>query len=111
MIEYETHTTLKKMVTPATHNLFEVNLEEKLLNKEELSSFHTTAAQLLYLCKRARLDIQFPVLFMCTRVREANVEDKRKLDRVVGFLKGSIHRRRRILNTMGSCTPRGEPCT
>ena len=95
------------MVTPATHHLFEVNLEEKLLHKEELSSFHTTAAQLLYLCKRARLDIQFPVLFMCTRVREANVEDKRKLDRVCGIPEGVHTQKKKDIEHNGELYPKG----
>ena len=67
-----------------------------------MGRFHTTTAQLVYLCERARLDVQLPVLFMCTRVREANVKDKQKPDRIMGYLKSNLNRRRRILNTMGA---------
>ena len=58
--------------------------------------FHTFAARLLYLCERARPDVQLAVLYLCTRVKGPNTSDKKKLDRVIGFLKRTQNRKRRI---------------
>ena len=88
------------MVTPVSHNLFEVDLDEKRLPKLELCRFNTTTTQLLYLCKLARLDVHLPVLFMHTRVREETIGDKNKFDRTMGYLKAIIQRMRRILNSI-----------
>ena len=44
-------------------------------------------AKLLYLSKRTRFDIALPVNYLCTRVSCATVEDLKKLDRVIGYLK------------------------
>jgi hypothetical protein len=45
-------------------------------------------AKLLYLAKRARPDILTMVCFLCTRVQEGTDEDRKKLYRVLGYLKG-----------------------
>ena len=76
--------------------------EDVPLSAEMSKIFHTTTAKLLYLCKRARPDVQLPVLFMCTRVREPTVIDKRKLDRILGYLSKTLHRRRRICSVVGA---------
>ena len=39
------------------------------------------------------------MLFLCTRVKEPNKRDKRKLDRVIGFLKRTVDRKRQIRGT------------
>jgi len=44
-------------------------------------------AKLLYLSKRARPEISTSNGFLCTRVTKATVEDKKKLFRLLGFLK------------------------
>ena len=45
-----------KTPTPATTNLFKVN-ESKLLNEDKSENFHHIVAKLLYVSKRARLDL------------------------------------------------------
>ena len=47
-------------------------------------------AQLLYLSKRARPDIQIAVPFLCTRVREPNTDDYKNLVRVTKYIQGTI---------------------
>jgi hypothetical protein len=59
--------------TPAANHLFEVNPEAKLL----------------FLCKRARPDIQTAVAFLCTRVKSPDVDDWKKLRRVMMYLRGT----------------------
>jgi hypothetical protein len=54
--------------------------------------FHTKVAKLLFLSKRARPDILTVVSFLCTRVQTATAEDQAKLNRVLGYLKGTQDR-------------------
>jgi hypothetical protein len=44
----------------------------------------------MFLCKRARPDIDQGITFLSSRVKEANEGDWKKLLRVMGFLKGTI---------------------
>ena len=65
--------------SPATRNLTEIDKESPLLSKEDTERFHHIVAKLLYVAKRARLDIQPNVVFLCRRVKSPTEEDKRKL--------------------------------
>jgi len=56
--------------SPVAGHLFEINTEDPvLLGAIEQELFHHHVAQLLYLSKRARPDIQLPIAFLCTRVQ------------------------------------------
>eukprot|EP00957_Ditylum_brightwellii_P080266 6105222-Ditylum_brightwellii.AAC.1 len=66
-------------VTPAANHLFEINKEAEKLGKEEAELFHHVVAKLLFLCKRARPDLQTSVAFLSTRVKEPDVDDKKKM--------------------------------
>ena len=75
------------MATPAPLNLYETRAEGvEMLNNEEKDQYHSTTAQLLYLSKRARPDIQQSIAFHCTRVREPTRDDQKKLGRTVRYL-------------------------
>ena len=56
--------------TPAAEYLFKVADEKlsKLLPEDQAQAFHHTVAQLLFLCTRARPDIQMAILFLTKRV-------------------------------------------
>ena len=47
--------------------------------------------QLLFLCNRARRDIQVSAAFLATRVKNPDVDDWGKLRRVLKYLKGTKH--------------------
>ena len=55
---------------PATNNLFTIRKEEdrELISKEMAKQFHRTTAQLLFLCKRARPDVETLISFLTTTV-------------------------------------------
>ena len=76
-------------ITPATNRLFDVNPESVKLTREKADEFHHITARLLYLCKRARPDIQTTISFLCTRVKEPDTDDWKKLCRCVRYLRGS----------------------
>lgn len=78
-------------VTPATTNLFIVsdNNSTKLC-EEQAIKFHHETAKLLFLCKRARPDIQTAVAFLTTRVKLPDTDDWSKLGRVMKYLRGTF---------------------
>jgi hypothetical protein len=63
--------------TPARDNLFNLGTGAKL-DMKRLEIFHTFVAKGLFLCKRARPDIQQAILVLCTRVRDPNQADWEK---------------------------------
>jgi Reverse transcriptase (RNA-dependent DNA polymerase)/Zinc knuckle len=73
--------------TPAANHLFEVNQEAEKLDETKKEFFHHVVAQLLFLCKRARPDIQTAIAFLCTRVQYPDVDDYKKLGRVIKYLR------------------------
>jgi len=79
-------TTVKGQASPGNHSSFIVDEESRLLEESERKYFHSTTAKLLYLAKRARPDILTLVIFLCTRVQYASVQDMEKLERVLGYL-------------------------
>jgi len=54
-------------------------------------SFHYTVAKLLFVAKRGRPDIILVVSFLTTRVKNPDLDDWKKLLRVLGYLKGSVN--------------------
>jgi hypothetical protein len=74
--------------TPAGDNLFNLGTGAKLDTKR-VEIFHTFVAKGLFLCKRARPDIQQAILVLCTRVRDPNQADWEKLMRVMKYLNGT----------------------
>jgi hypothetical protein len=74
--------------SPGTKNMLIVETNSKALQEEVRKSFHSKTVKLLYLAKRARPDILTAVTFLCTRVQAATEEDRSKLHRVLGYLKG-----------------------
>jgi len=76
-------------VVPGNKETFAVKEAAERLNLKEKTLFHSTVAKLLYLSKRAPPDIIAVVGFLCTRVREPTVEDLEKLNKLLGYLKGT----------------------
>ena len=75
--------------TPAKSTLFEVNGSVEL-NEERMETFHHIVAKLLYVSKRARVDIDLAVSFLCTRVSKSTEEDWEKLRRLLNYLYKTI---------------------
>jgi hypothetical protein len=74
--------------TPAGDNLFNLGTRAKLDTKRA-EIFHTFVAKGLFLCNRARPDIQQAISVLCTRVRDPNQGDWEKLMRVMKYLNGT----------------------
>jgi hypothetical protein len=78
--------------TPAGNHLFQINNKNpEKLDRATAEIFHTLVAKLLFVSKRGRPDIQLPVSFLTTRVREPDIDDYRKLSRVIRYLRSTLH--------------------
>jgi hypothetical protein len=75
--------------TPTAGHLFMTNENCEKLSKKKAQGFHHIVAKLLYLCRRTRQDIQMAVAYLCTRVKSPNVDDYKKLKRVIQYLRGT----------------------
>ena len=76
-----------KFTSPWNDNLFKVNKKSKLLSNKMKEQFHTTTAQGLFLCKRARPDISPAIAYLTTRVNNPTEDDWSKLVRMIKYLK------------------------
>jgi hypothetical protein len=83
--------TIGKVTSPAANHLFMVRgkKETRVLEEERALVFHHTVAQLLFMCTRARQDIQIAVAFLTTRVKEPDKDDWGKLKRMLKYLNGT----------------------
>ena len=95
----------KTSPTPAAEYLFTVREEgQKLLSEDMAMAFHRTVAQLLFLCMRARRDVQTAVAFLTTRVKEPDEDDWGKVKRVLQYLKGTRSLKLRLTIDTLQCT-------
>ena len=89
MIEDFPEEILKSASTPASEKLFDKG-QGGLLNKSKKEAYHNTVAKGLFLCKRARPDIQLTIASMTTRVLTPNESDWLKVKRLLQYLKGTM---------------------
>jgi Reverse transcriptase (RNA-dependent DNA polymerase) len=73
--------------TPAANHLFQVDNAAEKLSSDKSIMFHHNAAKLLFLCKRACPDVQTATAFLCTRVKAPDIDDYKKLGRVMHYLR------------------------
>ena len=93
---------MRRVTTPAKSSLFEIKDKvEMSVERQEICQH--IVAKLLYISKRARVDIDLVVSFMCTRVSMRTEEDWDKLRRLLNYLSGTIDMPRVIgANSMGT---------
>jgi hypothetical protein len=83
----ENRTSVAK--TPAALHLFDIRDDVKVLGENEAIIFHNIVAHGLFLCKRARPDIQTAIAFLTTRVIQPDLDDWKKLRRLIDYLHGT----------------------
>ena len=76
--------------TPGAEHQFKVNETPTYLDEKDAMFFHHNVAKLLFLCKRARPDIQTAVAFLSTRVQHPDCDDYKKLGRAMKYLRKTI---------------------
>ena len=79
----------KTALTPAAEHLFQINDDATPLPKDEATVYHNFVAKSLFLTKRARPDISTAVAFLTTRVKGPDVDDWKKLTRMIRYLRGT----------------------
>jgi hypothetical protein len=79
--------------SPAGDHLFTMcnASDAKFLPEEQAQAFHHMVAQLLFLCKRTRRDVQTAVSILTTCVKHPDKDDWGKLKRILHYLKGMQH--------------------
>jgi hypothetical protein len=72
--------------TPAANHLFNMDENSPKVDEERAQFFHKCVAKTLFICKRARPDLQTAVAFPCKRVKECQEDDHKKLKRMLQFI-------------------------
>jgi hypothetical protein len=73
----------------AANHLITVNDDQIKVNENNSQFFNTCVAKKLFLCKRARPDLQTAVAFFSTRVKSCDEDDYKKLIRMLQFLRAT----------------------
>ena len=79
-----THTAM----SPADAGLFELS-KGGVLDKKRSEDFHTWVVKGLFVCKRARQDIQTAIAVLATKVTEPKMSDWNCLVRLMRYLNGT----------------------
>ena len=86
-----------KAKTPAADDHFTVRSEAEALNEEEGKKFHSVFALTLWIGSMARPDILVALIFLGKRTSKADMDDKKKIERLLSYLK----RTKEMLLTLG----------
>ena len=81
----------QKVTTPHASWLFKVDPNAKKLDEDKKEIFHSVTQKLLGVSQRGRPDVMTTISFLCLRVYQPDVEDWKKLRRLLCFLKCTIN--------------------
>ena len=84
------------VTSPAQKHLRDTNDDCEMLTGVKHEVFHSVVAKILYIMKRARPDLETAVSYLCTRVSKSDLDDWKKLRRVIAFIKVTIDDKRII---------------
>jgi Reverse transcriptase (RNA-dependent DNA polymerase) len=73
--------------TPGAAYLFDRTTDCPELSEKDKKTFHTDVATALYLANRTRADIALVLGELCKRVKTPTIEDDKKLDRLITYLR------------------------
>ena len=76
-------------MSPAANHLFDINPECGWLDVDVADEFHHFVAKLLYLTKWTQPDILLVVAFLCTRVKDPDTNDDKKLGQCMSYVKAT----------------------
>jgi len=74
---------------PAAGQLFNINPDPIKLPEDKAQLLHHLVAKLLYLCSCTRQYIQTVVAFLCTRVKEPDEDDYKKLVKEMQYIRNT----------------------
>ena len=76
--------------TSSTKALMSISEKSPPLELERKEIFHSIVQKLLHVSKRARLDLQVTIGFLCTRVNSPQEDDWKKLKRLLQYIFGTL---------------------
>ena len=76
-------------LSPGAPYLLERTPDSPLLNTRDAKTFHTDVATALYLASRTKPTITLVISELCKRVKAPTVEDDKKLDRLICYLRAT----------------------
>jgi len=94
--EREGHVIVGTNVTPAAPNMFYTIRKNTPLSAKLTNVFRSTVAKPLWASQRSRLDLSFAVTVLCSRLNRATEGDWEKLWRLLGYIKGIVHMKRKL---------------
>ena len=80
-----------EVVLPAAKHLFEVDEKAEQLDLAKSKVFHSIVMKLVYIMKRSRPDLEPSIAFLSTRVTKSDVDDWKKLARVLSYVRCTIN--------------------
>ena len=78
------------VLTPAASHIFNVNHHCERLPEERRQILHSIVAKLLYVATKGRPDIYLPIAFLTSRVSRADIDDWKKLKRLLNYIRCTI---------------------
>ena len=75
------------IILPWTERLFKVDDHSPTLETEHAKTMYSFVMKAMFVCKRARPDVQTAVTFLATRVKSPTDQDYKKLVCIMEFLK------------------------
>ena len=75
--------------TPAASHLFQTRTDAKSMSREQADLFRTMVAKILFVACRSRPDLKLALAFLTTRVRNPDLDDHRKLARLVRYIRAT----------------------
>jgi hypothetical protein len=75
--------------TPAANHIFNIDENLPKVDEERAQFFHKHVAKTLFICKRARPDLQTADAFLCKRVKECQEDDHKKSKRMLQFIRAT----------------------
>jgi hypothetical protein len=82
--------------SPAANHLYTINPNAKKLPEHLREIFHSIVAKLLFVATRARPDLQPTISFLTSRCDKADVDDWKKLKRLLTYIKNTIDLKLRL---------------
>ena len=72
---FNSKSSIEKVTVSAAKYSFSINFKCSKLIEEFADEFHAIVTQGSFVCKRKRPDIQTAITFLCTKVKEPNMND------------------------------------
>lgn len=81
----------RKVTTPTTGTLFDVDPDSPLLDDKKQKAFRSILMKVVYVAKRLRLDLLTTTAFLTTRQGKGTAQDWKKLKRMLQYIQTTMN--------------------